>query len=36
MNAGDLGGGEGCVGLGDAVLQVDGAGGVFEDDGLEA
>ena len=28
--------GEGCVGFGDAVGQVDGAGGVFDDDGFEA
>ena len=30
------GGGEGCVGFGDGVRQVDGAGGVFDDEALEA
>jgi hypothetical protein len=36
LEAWDLGEGEGCVGLIDAVWQVYGAAGVFEDDGLEA
>ena len=36
MNAGDVCGGEGCVGVGDADGEVDGAGGVFDDDGFEA
>ena len=36
MNAGDVCGGQGGVGFGDAVGEVDGAGGVFDDDGFEA
>ena len=36
MNAADVCSGQGCVGFGDAVREVGGAGGVFDDDGFEA
>ena len=36
MNAGDVRGGQCFVGFGDAVGEVDGAGGVLDDDGFEA
>ena len=36
MHARDACGGEDCVCLGYAVGEVDGAGGVFDDDGFEA
>ncbi len=36
LDAGDAVGGEGGVGVGDAAGEIDGAGGVIDDDGLEA
>ena len=36
LNAGDVCGVQGGVGFGDAVGEIDGAGGVFDDDGFEA
>ena len=36
MDAGDVRSGQSCVGFGDGVGEVDGAGGVFDDDGFEA
>jgi len=36
LNAGDVRSGHSCVAFGDAVGKVDGAGGVFDDDGFEA
>ncbi len=36
MDAGDVCSGQSCVGFVDAVREVDGAGGVFDDDGFEA
>lgn len=36
VDAGDVGCGEGGVGFGDGVGEVDRAGGVFDDDGFEA
>ena len=35
-DSGDVEDGEGSVGFGDAAGEVDGAGGVFDDDGFEA
>ena len=36
MDARNIRGSEGCVSFGDAVWQVGGASGVFDDDGFEA
>ncbi len=36
LDAGDASAGKGGVGVGDAAGEIDGAGGIFDDDGLEA
>jgi len=36
LNAADVCGGKGCIGFGDGVREVDGAAGIFDDDGFEA